>query len=362
MLTPIAPFAELPWPGEPIDLAQAQPGYLPPPSVIAAIEELVATRGLGYPTDHEKAAFEAAFRRWQLVRHGWIVGDHHVGRFAGATQALAAVTRALTPLGGSVVAHDPTYPGIEQVVTGLGRRLVRVPIAMSAHELASVLATAASRLLIVCNPHNPTGTSFDAGQLHVLASAAQEAGAVMVADEVHADFAHLPHVPLASLAGNLPVASIVSPGKTLAMAGLGAAVLVGAASVVGPAVAASPRLLGYASVGAVVAATAGWTDGELWLEALRNVVDENRRVLGAALTGTGLLDEAEPNTFLSWIDVSATGRSSADIVERSVRKGVKVTDGGRFGPAGIGHIRVCLARPPTWFAAGVDRLISNLIS
>lgn len=361
VLVPIGGLSGGVGPEAPIDLACALPAFLPPEAIQVALAWMVAERGIAHPTAEEKAAFDAALAHWQRDRHGWSLGDAQIVRFAGATQALAALTSAVTPPGGVVVAEAPTYPGIQQVVASLGRRLETVPAGATAGGVEACLRRTASRLVVLCNPHNPMGLVSSRDRLAAMAVMAKERGALVVADEVHADFVGSTHVPLASLAGEAPVASIVSPGKTFAMAGLGVAALVGPPSVVGPAAEVPQRLLGYPSAAAILGATAGWRYGPSWLSELRAVVGESRRRLRAALAGTAACDVAEPHGFLAWIDATSCP-DPGNVVQRCLRQGVVVADGSRFGRLGEGHVRVCLARPPGEFDVGVERLIRGLTS
>lgn len=358
VLSPIAAVAGAPTAGRWIDLATAHPAFRPCPEVCDALDRLGSERGLGYPSGAEKVAFDDALAHWQRLRHGWDPAGGSLLRFAGATQALAAVVEAATPPGSPIACHAPTYPGFDQVALGLGRRLVDLPVDASPDDVAELVAATGARLLVLGNPHNPTGRSFDEDRLAALVDGAQRGGAIVVADEVHADLATAPHVPLASLAGGRPVASIVSPGKAFALAGLGVAALVGAREVVDPVAGLSRRLLGFPSVASIVAGTAAWNSDGRWVDELRNLVATNRRVLRNAIAPLGWRDESDPHTMLAWIAVGSTAEPDEDLVGLAARARVMVGDGRRFGPTGDGHLRVCLARPSDWFIEGVERLVT----
>jgi cystathionine beta-lyase len=106
--------------------------------------------------------------------------------------------------------------------------------------------------------------------------------------------------------------------------------------------------LGAANIMAVTATVAAWSHGDGWLDAVHEVLDENRHAVSA------LLDKHFPGsrytppaaTYLAWIDLRACGLGD-DPAAVFRERGVEVSSGPQFGPQGLGHIRLNLATSPT---------------
>ncbi|MFG6401777.1 aminotransferase class I/II-fold pyridoxal phosphate-dependent enzyme [Microbacterium sp. P04] len=145
---------------------------------------------------------------------------------AGATEALAATLLAL--LDGpddEVVVFEPFYDAYAAAVALAGARLVTVPLHWpnfqpDVDELADAV-TDRTRVILVNDPHNPTGAVFTAEVREQIVRSAIEHDAIIVTDEVyeHLVFAEA-HVPLATLPGAAErTLSISSAGKTFSVTG-----------------------------------------------------------------------------------------------------------------------------------------------
>lgn len=164
---------------------------------------------------------------------------------AGATEALAATLLAL--LDGpedEVVVFEPYYDSYAAAVALAGATLVPVPLrwpslAPDLDELRAAVSDR-TRVILVNDPHNPTGTVFSAEVKREIVDLAHRVDATIVTDEV---YEHLvidaPFVPIATLPGARErTVSISSGGKTFRTTGwkigwaTGPAELIGAVTAV----------------------------------------------------------------------------------------------------------------------------------
>jgi N-succinyldiaminopimelate aminotransferase len=144
---------------------------------------------------------------------------------AGATEALTATILALTDDGDEVVTFEPFYDSYAAII-GLNRCVhVTIPLEAPAfqpdHDRIRAAITDRTRLIIVNDPHNPTGTVLDRETLELLVELAHEHDAILVTDEVyeHLTFSS-PHIPIATLPGARDrTVSISSGGKTFSTTG-----------------------------------------------------------------------------------------------------------------------------------------------
>jgi len=145
---------------------------------------------------------------------------------AGATEALAATLLALIDSpDDEVVVFEPYYDSYAACVALAGARLVPVPLRFpdfqpDLDELARAV-TDRTRIILVNDPHNPTGAVFSADVRAEIVRLARLHDALIVTDEV---YEHLvfdgAHVPLATLPGAAErTLSISSGGKTFSMTG-----------------------------------------------------------------------------------------------------------------------------------------------
>lgn len=210
-----------------INLGQGFPDEDGPAEVREAAREAIA-RGLNqYPPGRGFPDLLQAVAAHQHRFYGLSVDpEREVLVTAGATEALAATILALVDgTDDEVVVFEPYYDAYAACVALAGARLVTVPLrAPHFQPDADDLRRAVSdrtRLILVNDPHNPTGVVFDREVLDLIVELAERHDAFIVTDEV---YEHLvfggAHVPLATRPGAWErTVSISSAGKTFSTTG-----------------------------------------------------------------------------------------------------------------------------------------------
>jgi cysteine-S-conjugate beta-lyase len=174
--------------------------FPPCPAVHDALQELLAGGDLGYPDWWLGTPLRAAFAARMGEQYGWDPDARTVREVGDLIQAVQLVLHLATRPGDAVALHTPAYPPFLHSITAAGRRLVPIPMEIDdgrwtfdAARLDGLVAAAGVRVLILVNPHNPTGRVFTAGELEAIADVARRHDVLVVADEIHAELAHAPH-------------------------------------------------------------------------------------------------------------------------------------------------------------------------
>jgi N-succinyldiaminopimelate aminotransferase len=139
---------------------------------------------------------------------------------AGATEALTATILALTSEGDEVVTFEPFYDSYAAIIALSNAKHVtiplRAPLFQPDHDDIRNAITNQTRLIIINDPHNPTGSVLDRETLELIVELAHLHQCLIVTDEVyeHLTFG-FPHIPIATLPGARErTISISSGGKT----------------------------------------------------------------------------------------------------------------------------------------------------
>ena len=117
------------------------------------------------------------------------LSPEHILVTTGASEAILLLPWALLAPGDNVVVEEPCYQGHAEVAAALGAEVRRLPLREEhgwrpdPRALRDILDTR-TRLVFINHPHNPTGSTLDEAELAELAGIAEEAGAVLVSDEV----------------------------------------------------------------------------------------------------------------------------------------------------------------------------------
>ncbi len=327
------------------------------PVIAEAIGAALDRGDLGYP-DWDGHPLAGAFAERMRRRHGWRPDPGHVRGVTDLIQSLQLTLTLLTEPGDGVVAFTPNYPPFLRTLESMRRPLVAAPLEPGPgggwtwdHDLLEHRVRAGrARILLLVNPHNPTGKVFTAGELRRVADLAERHDLIVISDEIHADLVHAPHrhTPFAALdAGTAArTVTVTSASKAFNIAGLRTAL-----AHVGPAVlrtawdAQPPDLYGATNVLGVEATRAAWAHGDAWLAAVTAHLTRQRDHLAERVAAMPGLDLLVPEAgYLAWLDCrdAGLGEEAADWFRRNA--GVELSAGSEFGSGAVGSVAGSRAR------------------
>ena len=344
--------------------------FVAAPPVREALAAKLATGVYGYQL--VPADFAPAVADWWRTRHGWAVDPSWVIFTTGVVPAVTTLVKCLTNVGDNVVLFTPVYDIFFHSVENTGRRVLECPLSYDGAysvdwaDLEAKLAHPHTTLMILCNPHNPTGQVWSEKDLTSIGNLCQKHGVTVLSDEIHCDLT-LPSVdycPYGRTPYGLGAVTCVSASKAFNLAGLqGAAVIVPnlhlrerVERALNACEVAEPNVL--AAVGTVAA----FRQGAAWLEELRAYLYANRLSLVAYLAEA--LPEAhvveQQATYLVWVDMS---RLLADTTALCayLRKecGVWVTAGAQYRGNGASFVRINVACPRASLLDGLRAFVEG---
>jgi N-succinyldiaminopimelate aminotransferase len=297
-----------------VNLGQGFPDFGWPDDVVAKAAEGLTGQASQYPPMRGLPELRAAIAAHYARHQGLELDAEQVIVTSGATEAIAASLIALIAPGDEVVLFQPLYDAYLPLVLRAGGvpRLVRLapPGWRITEEALAEAFTANTRLVVVNNPHNPTGRMFDAEELGLLAKACVRSGAVAVSDEVweHVVFDGRGHIPLASLPGMAERSvKIGSAGKIFSLTGwkVGWAV---AAPELAAIVAKAHQFLTFTTPPNLQAAVAwGLDKDDGYFTAMRAGFAEARDRMRAALEAAGYAVLPAEGTYFLNVDLAASG-------------------------------------------------------
>lgn len=338
----------------------------------AALGRLTEAGDLGYPNwPNGRTPLREVFAARMRRRYGWRPDPAEIREFTDVTQAVQAVLHFATEPGDGVVLHTPAFGPFGSCITQLNRRLVSIPMVdtgagwtFDLDRLAAVFATGAGRVLLLVNPHNPTGHVFSRDELRGLAELAERHDVLVISDEIHADLTYAPHrhVPFASLspAAEARTVTLTSATKAFNLAGTRCAVgHIGPARVRAALAAVPSALLGDVSVFGVAAAVAAWTEADGWLAGTVDYLDRNRRLIADVLADhLPQVDYHLPEaTYLAWLDCRALGWGADPAAIFRDRGRIQLSSGTDFGCGGDGFVRLNFATARPVLERILDRLV-----
>ena len=274
--------------GQAHKLSSNESPYGPLPSVAEAI----AAAGLGvnrYPDNGAEALTAALAARFA-------VPPEHIAVGCGSVGVLKQLIESVSDPGAEVLYAWRSFEAYPLHVPLAGATSVQVPLAGETHDLAAMAAaiTPRTRLVLVCNPNNPTGTVVGRQQLTEFLDQ-MPGDCLVVLDEAYREYIRDESVPDGvDLYRDRPnVAVLRTFSKAYGLAGLRVGFLIGH-----PAVADAVRktMLPFTvnSVAQAAAVASLAAEAEL-LERVETVVKERDRVRSALLADGWTVPVSEAN-------------------------------------------------------------------
>lgn len=193
----------------------------PSPKVVEAIRAIPADHYAIYPEyDGLREAVVASLGAQALAA---ALTPEHVGLFNGVDAALHAVFHAYGASGDRLLTTSPTFGYYTPCAQMQGMAIEGIPyqgadFAFPLDELRAALLGQPPRLLLICNPNNPTGTRLAPELILELAAAAPQT--LVVVDELYEAFTGDSLMPLVDFERHPNVLVLRSLAKTAGLAGL----------------------------------------------------------------------------------------------------------------------------------------------
>lgn len=353
-----------------LGMGTADLDFRSPPAVIEALERTARAGHFGYP--HKSDGYYAAMTGFYARHFGWEIERSWISHNVGIYPSMRPLIDQLTAEGDEVIYQPPVHFQFPAVVAAAGRVPVANPLVIRngryEMDLAQLEAriSGRTRLLLLCNPHNPVGRVWTRDELRALSEICARHGVVVVSDEVYCGllFPAVAFTPYATVSPEAAMHSValVSASKMFNLTGLKHSQVV----------AANPVLLGAyqeglrrdtlsygGSVFGQVGAEVAYRDCDDWLAALMVYIAGNYRFAEDYVAEHLPLARCirPESTYFMWLNLAGYNLSRAELQERvETGQGLIVNYGEDMGTGGEGYIRINLGTQRALVEEGLGRL------
>ncbi len=339
------------------------------PAIIAALQQRVAHGIFGYTRVPE--SYYQAVTSWFARRHTWQIERDWIIYTSGVVPAISAVIKALTQPGDKVLVQTPVYNCFFSSIRNNGCDMVSSPLVYTGNtyvidydDLARKAADPQVKVMLLCNPHNPTCRVWTREELMRIGEICLRNGVTVVSDEIHCELVMPTHqyTSFASISEEFLRHSVtcMSPSKAFNIAGLQIANIVCADVEVRALIdrAINDNEVCDVNPFGVLATEAAYNDGEEWLKQLIDYIWGNyqymRTYCQEHLSSFPIIDLE--GTYLVWMDCRKLKLSSHEL-ECSLIDEEKLwlNAGTMYGAEGDGFMRWNIACPRATLVEGLRR-------
>lgn len=305
----------------------------------------------------------------KLARENNIIAnpDTEVIATMGCKQGLTIGLLATINPGDEVIVEDPCFVSYKQTVQYLGGRVVEVPLReennfrWNKKELENAI-TSGTKVMIMCSPHNPTGTAHTRPDLEMIADIAIKHNLIVITDEVYERvvWGNRKHINLSTIDGMKErTITLMSFTKSFSMGGWRVGFIYSSEEIIKQLEKLQQHLItsvnSFVQAGAAIACEKPPSEAVLkywedWEQKIRYVTSAMNKI-------PGLSCKMPEGGFYAWTRIDIPGISSPEFTERLLNEyKVAVVDGASFGKMGENYFRFTCVKSWEEIKQGLDRL------
>lgn len=320
------------------------------PAIFQTLQNALFRDDAGHPGTSD--GLSTAFANFACDRWDWNIDPEHISIHIDAATAASKLMRYYAGPDGRVIIMPPVYNRFYDWMRVSEVRPYEVPLTDVARggffDLAGIEEglAAGTRVILLCNPHNPLGRVYSKQELGQLADLAAQYDAVVISDEIHAPMVYhgveyTPWLTVSEAAQHTGVA-LHTATKSWNFAGLKCGIAVRSATGPWPEGLDPKITLNDSGFWGILATEAAFKDCRAWLDAVREHFQAQTELLTDLLPHhlPGVKFHPPQASFLAWLDFSDTDLTEepADYFLREAR--VALSPGSSFGSVGTSCARL----------------------
>lgn len=340
-----------------------------PNEIIEAFKDRVNHGVFGYTWIQD--SFFDSIIYWIKKRFNWEIQKEWIIFIPGVIPGISLGIRELTKEGEKVLIQPPVYPPFYEVINNNNRIVNKNPLkeygekfVIDYEDLKNKIDEK-TKLMILCNPHNPVGRVWSKDELEKLEEILVKKDLTIICDEIHSDFIlkGYKHISLATISKELEQRTItlMAPSKTFNIPGLATAFAIIPNNTIRQKYQQAIKALRIDSItvfGALGLETA-YYKGEKWLEELIKYIEDNiNYTLSYINNNISEIKAYRPEgTYLVWLDFRKLNKTADEIYTALIEIGkVALNDGRQYGEEGEGFFRLNVGCPRPTLEEGLSRI------
>ncbi|WP_194437860.1 MalY/PatB family protein [Vibrio fluminensis] len=278
-----------------------------------------------------------------------------------------------------VLFFDPAYDAFRPLIESANRQALASPLTyvdddensgyqVDWQHFTTQAEDPRCKVLLLCNPHNPTGKVWSREELKKIAEIAKRNQLKVISDDIHMDICFTPYTPWVEVACDDQWAIVSSASKSFNIPALTGAYAAIACEETKQAYLnilkqteglSSPAILG------VIATMAAYREGAPWLHTLKEYLHGNLQWVTERLNQEfpQLSLHVPQGTYLAWLNLTPLNIDMDKLQHALIhQQKIAIMRGDCYGPLGINHLRLNVGCQREKVERGVEGLIKAIHS
>lgn len=303
---------------------------------------------------------------WNKKRYNQDVKPGSILNCLGVLDGVLSVLKSYNPTGAPVIIHTPGYSGFFGVIRNAQFQTIENPLVlndgrweMDLDAMAAQIDEHKVKVMLFCNPQNPTGNCWTADEMRAMGDLCLSKGVMVVADEIHCDFVnkHAKYVPYASLGEKYAQNSVTlkSTSKSFNLAAQRVGYMFSDNQEIIDTLKKNGHQRGSLNALGMIACNAAYKHGATYMDDMQAYMDGNCHFLEKFLAENipDIKYKVHEGTYLAFIDCSRLarklgepedGKRIGDMLQKFFieKAGVNLNPGENYGKNGVGYMRMNL--------------------
>lgn len=342
------------------------------PDVIQAIKDRADKRIIGYSQVFEPDFYEA-YNAWNQKMYGWTYPKEEICFSLGIIPALYMLVDLLLGDHDYAIINTPAYGYFQHPIDERHKHAIHNKLKCDAQgnwtidfdALEKDASNPFAKLLIWCNPQNPTGRVWTEEELRKVAAIVEKHNLWIISDEIHCDLLRqgVKHIPMAKIMPEYKkLITCTSVSKAFNMAGMMfAEIIIRDEELRKLYISETNTYAMNLNPLSIAAHTAAYAKGHDWLDQLKTYLDGNFKLVKETFARElpDITFQIPQATYLAWVNMNPYLGDVEDIPDFMANKAGVLLEGGDalFVDNAKGYIRLNLAMPWVIVDKGLQRIV-----
>ena len=342
------------------------------PAIIQAIKDRADKRIIGYSQVFEPEFFQA-YNSWCEKMYGWTYPKEEICFSLGIIPALYTLVDLLLGDYDYAIINTPAYGYFQHPIDERHKHAIHNKLKCDAQgnwtidfdALEKDASNPFAKLLIWCNPQNPTGRVWTEEELRKVAAIVEKHNLWIISDEIHCDLLRqgVKHIPMAKIMPEYKkLITCTSASKCFNMAGMMfAEIIIRDKGLRDLYIGTTNAYAMNVNPLSIAAHQAAYEHGSEWLDQLKTYLDGNFQFVKDTLDRElpDITFQIPQATYLAWVNMNPYLGDVEDIPDFMANKAGVLLEGGDalFVDNAKGYIRLNLAMPRVIIDKGLQRIV-----